>query len=531
MGGNPQSVTPNFDRLAADGMLFTNAHCSAPACNPSRTAIFSGLSPHKTGIYNNAQVMREVLPDATLLPRYFSDHGYWSAGSGKLLHYVVDARSWDDYFPEKEKENPFPRSYDPEPRPISLPRAGAWQYVDTDWGPLDVSDEEFGGDWLVSGWIGKQLSKKHQKPFFLACGIYRPHEPWFVPKQYFDKFPLESIKLPPGYKESDLDDVPDEGRNLARNRYLPHIQKQGQWKKAIQSYLASIHYADAMLGRVLDALEKGPNKNNTIVVLWSDHGWHLGEKEHWQKYTGWRLSTRVPLMVKVPPGVSPALPEGATAGSRCDQPVSLLGLFPTLNELCGLPPKGGLDGSSIVPLLRNPAAPGSPVALTFLHDGKSVSVSGKDWRYIRYSKGGEELYHVDRDPYEWKNLVNDPSHAGVLAQLRAEIPGQLAEVKPVSVKDLPALEWRPCSEIGMLPASEPDGAPMRLVLVNGREETIRFHRATNQGKLEAGTPLAAATQMEIKAEPGSVWVITRGPDNLMLGYFKVQDRAAKAVVP
>ncbi|MCB1129671.1 MAG: sulfatase [Verrucomicrobiae bacterium] len=529
MGGNPQSITPNFDRLAADGMLFTNAHCSAPACNPSRVSIFSGISPHKSGIYTNAQVLRDVLPDATLMPRYFSEHGYWSAGSGKLLHYIIDARSWDDYFPEKETEDPFPRTLYPDKRPVSLPVGGPWQYEETDWGPLDATDEEFGGDWLVSDWIGKQLAATHDKPFFLACGIYRPHEPWFVPKKYFDRFPLESIQLPPGYKEADLDDVPEEGQQLARNRYFPHILKEGQWKQGIQGYLASIHFADAMLGRVLDSLENGPNKDNTIVVLWSDHGWQLGEKEHWQKYTAWRLCTRVPLMVKVPAGASPALPDGVKPGSRCDEPVSLVGLFPTLNELCGLPAKDGLDGTSIVPLLKDPSASKDSAALTFLHDGKSVAVSGREWRYIRYAKGGEELYHISADPFEWNNVAADPAHAGVMEKLRARIPATIATVKPVAVKDLPAVDWHPCTDPAALPPSKPDGANMRFVLVNRREQTVRFHFVGPRGKPATGRQLGAAKRIEIKAKPGTVWAVT-GENEALLGYFVVGDRAAKGVI-
>ncbi|SVC52784.1 uncharacterized protein METZ01_LOCUS305638, partial [marine metagenome] len=283
LGGHPQARTPNIDRLAGSGMLFTNAHCPAPACNPSRTAIMSGISPHKSGLYGNGQNMRDILPDAVLLPRYFANHGYRSAGSGKLLHYFIDARSWDEYFPAKETEDPFPRTLYPKTRPVNLPRGGAWQYIETDWGALDVTDQEFGGDWAVSEWVGDQLGKRHKKPFFLACGIYRPHEPWFVPTKYFEQFPLEDIQLPPGFKEDDLADLPPAGLKLRDVPYFSHIREHKQWKQAIQGYLASIAFADAMIGRVLDALERGPNRDNTIVALWSDHGWHLGEKMRWQK--------------------------------------------------------------------------------------------------------------------------------------------------------------------------------------------------------------------------------------------------------
>ncbi len=187
LGGHPQSVTPNLDRLAASGVLFRNAYCPAPSCNPSRAAIFSSLPPHQSGLYQNMQKLWEVMPQAELLPKYFSKHGYWSASSGKMLHYVIDPQSWDDYFPSKEKDNPFPRTFQPAKRPVNLPRAGNWQYVETDWASLDVSDREYGGDWLVTKWIIEQLSKPSKMPYFLACGIFRPHEPWLIRLVWLDE--------------------------------------------------------------------------------------------------------------------------------------------------------------------------------------------------------------------------------------------------------------------------------------------------------------------------------------------------------
>ena len=427
LGGHPQTKTPNLDRLAASGVLFRNAYCPAASCNPSRSAIFSGLPPHRSGLYQNTQKMREVMPQAELLPRYFSRHGYWSAGSGKMLHYVIDPPSWDDYFPEKTKDNPFPRTFYPGKRPVSLPRAGDWQYVETDWAALEVTDEEFGGDWLVTKWIAEQLQREQEKPFFLACGIYRPHEPWFVPKAYFEPFPLESIQLPPGFKEGDLDDVPPVAQRLARNRYFAHIQKHGQWKHAIQAYLASIHFADAMLGRVLDALESGPHRDNTIVVLWSDHGWHLGEKEHWQKFTGWRVCARVPLMIRVPEG-APGLPEGTTAGGLCDRPVSLVDIFGTLTDLSGLPAREDIESRSLVPLLRDPDADWPHAAVTHLDRPENYAISTERWRYLHYLGAGEELYDIESDPHEWENLAPKPEHAARLAEMRALAPKPLAPI-------------------------------------------------------------------------------------------------------
>lgn len=428
LGGHPQTKTPNFDRLAASGVLFKNAYCPGASCNPSRAAILSGLPPHRSGLYNNRQKMREVMPQTELLPRYFSKHGYWSAGSGKILHYFIDAPSWDNYFPAKEKENPFPSTFYPAKRPVNLPRAGEWQYVETDWAALDVSDAQFGGDWLVTKWIGEQLQRQHEQPFFLACGLYRPHEPWFVPKQYFEPFPLESIQLPKGYKADDLDDLPAAGQRIARNRYFEHIRNEGQWKKGIQAYLAAIHFADAMLGRVLDALDKSPQRDNTIVVLWSDHGWHLGEKEHWQKFTGWRVCARVPLMVRVPKGV-PGLPEGTRPGSACDRPVSLTDLFATLTALCGLPAKQDIESRSFLPLLRDPAAPWPHAAITHLDRPENYAISTERWRYIHYFDGGEELYDIGSDPNEWTNLATKLDHREKLAELRALAP---KDIKPLS---------------------------------------------------------------------------------------------------
>jgi len=411
--------------------LFTNAHCAAPACNPSRTAIFTGLAPHRSGVYANGQKMRQLLPDAELLPGYLSRHGYWSGGSGKMLHYFIDAASWDEYYPKKETENPFPRHIPWGKRPKNLPRGGKWQYVETDWAAFDVSDEEFGGDYLVTKWVNAQLARKHEKPFFLACGIYRPHEPWFVPKKYFDMYPLDLVQMPPGLKADDLKDLPAAGQRRGPNRYLAHIRKHGQWKQGVQAYLASIAYADAMLGRVLDALEKSPHRDNTIVVLWSDHGWHLGEKQHWQKFTGWRVCTRVPLVIRVPKNTA-GLPAGTTPGSICTRPVNLLSLFPTVTQLCGLPGKSDNDGPSLVPLLKDVMAPWPHAAITQLERPGNYAVSTDDWRYIHYADGGQELYHIPTDRYEWTNLAKLPKHAAKLKELQALGPKDPVPFKPTA---------------------------------------------------------------------------------------------------
>jgi len=528
MGGHVQARTPNVDRLAASGMLFTNAHCAAPACNPSRTAIMTGRSPHASGLYANGQKMREVLPDAELLPKYFSRHGYWSAGSGKILHYFIDAPSWDEYYPAKETEDPFPRTLYPKRRPVSLPRGGPWQYVETDWGPLDATDEEFGGDWLVSKWIGEQLQKKHDKPFFLACGIYRPHEPWFVPKKYFDLFPIEDIQLPEGYKEDDLDDLPPAGKRRGPNRYFAHIRKHGQWKQGIQGYLASIAFADAMVGRVMNALETGPNRDNTIVVLWGDHGWHLGEKQHWQKFTGWRVCTRVPFIVRVP-ARTPGLAEGTSAGTTCTKPVNLLSLYPTLLELTGLPSKPDNDGPSIVPLLSNPQANWPHVSLTHLAEPGSYGLSTERWRYIHYANGDEELYDCQTDPYEWTNLATSAKHVTKLEKLRALAPTTFAPfIKPKDTS-LPKLTWHEVSDSG-IPASTPDGGTFDIVFINRHPDQVRIYAMDLQGRRQSQGSIASGRRLRRSTKPGSVWLVTDTEDR-PLGYFVVGDRSAQAVIP
>jgi arylsulfatase A-like enzyme len=530
LAGHPQAKTPNLDRLAASGILFTNAHCDAPACNPSRTAVFTGISPHRSGLYRNGQKMREALPDAELLPKTFSKAGYWAGGSGKMLHYFIDARSWDEYFPAKETENPFPDTLGPPKRPVSLPRGGPWQYYETDWGAIDATDEEYGGDYSVAEWVGERLSRKQDKPFFLACGIYRPHEPWFVPKKYFDAFPLDKIQLPPGYRADDLDDLSTAAKNLARNRYFAHIRAHKQWKQGIQGYLASIYFADAMLGRVLDALEKGPHADNTIVALWSDHGWHLGEKEHWQKFTTWRVCSRVPLILRVPKGV-PGLPLG-TASASCSKPVNLRSLAPTLLELTGLPPRKVHDGPSLVPLLANPKAEWPHVALTHLHHPGSFGLSAEGWRYLHFKDGEEELYDTANDPHEWRNLASLEKHRPILKRLRSLAPKTFADPVEPKIESLPALRWKPLAKGAKAPPSKPDGGTFDVTFLNRSKDKVQLLWMDRMGGSKPYAVIAPGGLYRQSTRPGAVWMIADAEDvaGRPLGYFEVGDRAARAVV-
>jgi len=531
MGGNSQTVTPNFDRLAKQSVMFTNAHCIAPSCGPVRAAMMTGITPWNSGLYRNDQPLRSVMPDVTLMPRHFANNGYHAFGSGKILHYVIDPPSWDDYFPAKDGDDPFPFTLYPKKRPVTLPRGGMWQYVETDWGPLDCTDEEFGGDYSVTKWVAEQLANPPEKPFFLACGLYRPHEPWFVPKKYFEPFPLDEIKLPEGYREDDLKDVPERGQKIARNRYFEHIQKEGQWKSGLQGYLASIHFADAMLGRVLDALEKSPRRDNTIVVLWSDHGWHLGEKEHWQKFTGWRVCSRVPFFMMVPKGC-PGLPQGTVPGV-CDQPVSTFDTYRTLLSLTGVPDRKELpvEGRDLTPLLANPKADWPHVAITQLGNPNEYAVSAKRFRYIHYVDGSEELYDLEKDPHEFVNLAGDPAHADKLAEMRAHAP---ADPKPLVVPggDIPELQDPPVMGLsrGEKPRSSKEGAAVPILVRNSKDAVVRLFRVEADGTRHDEGKIAVAKNRVLRTQAGMVWEVRLEKTGEDYGFFVVPDQAHKVLI-
>jgi arylsulfatase A-like enzyme len=431
LGGHVQARTPNLKRFTQEAVNFTHNYCASPACNPSRTALLSGIHTYNSGLYSNYQVWREVLPDVVTLPRYFSNHGYWAVGAGKIFHNnMPDPQSWDDYYPSKTKH--MPDYYIPNPQgTVNMPPFKN-MYGSFDWSPIDVPDEET-GDYRSVSWVIDQLRKPHEKPFFLACGIYRPHLPWYVPKKYFDLFPLEEVILPKVLK-NDLDDVGERARDIAARggNYHKHVIEAGQWKQAVQGYLASIAYADALVGELLDALENSPYASSTIVVLWSDHGWQLGEKEHWRKFALWENVVKTVLMIKSPKGC-PGLPEGSKASARCNRITSLLDIYPTLIDLCGLPTKKGLDGRSLVPLLREPESHWPHPAIT-TYDFSEFSVRTERWRYTRYIDDSEELYDHEQDPEEWTNLAGRPEYHKVILDLASHIPGNPAPLQDTSYK-------------------------------------------------------------------------------------------------
>ncbi|NND07358.1 MAG: sulfatase [Saprospiraceae bacterium] len=406
--GHPQSITPNLDQFAKEGITFTRAYCPAPACNPSRAAIMTGVRPSTSGVYINPQPWRKspVLADAETLPQYFRRHGYKALGSGKVFHgRYPDPASWNAYWPALDQQRPV------DPAPDDLPVNGIPNTRHFDWGPMNVGKEEM-GDWQVADWVSSQLQQSHESPFFLACGFFRPHLPWYAPAEYFDRFPLDKIVLPK-VMESDLDDIPQPGLDMINMKDHENVTRYKQWKKAVQGYLVSIHFMDDCLGKVLEALRASDHAGNTIVVLWSDHGWNLGEKHHWRKFALWENTTRTNLIIKRPGSMR--------MGLQCDQPVNLLDVYPTLLSLAGLPPNDKNEGTDLTPLLDHPNMQWLTPSIT-THGKDNHAVRLGNWRYIHYADASEELYNLKSDVHEWTNLADVEAYQDIKAQLKKHLP-------------------------------------------------------------------------------------------------------------
>ena len=423
MKGHPQAKTPNLDKLAARGLTFQNAQVAAPICNPSRAAFMSGQRPSTTGIYDNQQPAMPHLPRGICLNDYLRKFGYTSLGAGKIYHYRgYRAADWDNvYFPTD----------DTLPKHEAKRRPGPFGYrMFTDGEPDEPFNEQRAESKLVDAqsvsWCIDKLDQQ-KGPFFMVCGLHRPHTPWDVPKKYFDLYPLDSIQLPE-VRTNDLDDVPAAGRTFARPKAAhAAVVKAGVWKDRVRAYLASVSFADAQLGRLLDALETSAHRKNTIVIFVSDHGWHLGEKEHWAKSALWRQATRVPYIWVVPDLTKP--------GTQCDRAVDLMSLFPTICELAGVAVPKHAEGVSIKTLLANPAARWSHPALT-THLKNNHAVCTDEWRYIRYADDSEELYDQKSDPNEWNNVAGKPGLAKIKKELAKSFPSVNAE--PVAHREVPA---------------------------------------------------------------------------------------------
>lgn len=413
-GYRGQVFTPNIDRLAAQGVSFTNAHCPSPKCAPSRASILLGQMPSTTGLYDNGHWWRPNFPRAVSLPMLFGANGYRVVGAGKVFHHTAGNNppdQWDDFQRLVFRNDPWfrgnQRNY-PYSKPAANPPGFPFAKLsglphENDWGSLPIAEQEY-DDVLTAKYAVEYLEQRRQKqdqPFFLACGIFRPHLPWYVPQRFFDLYPIDGIKAPE-VLESDLDDVPAEGLKLAGSRRsdLEKIQKNDKTQHAIQAYLASISFADEQIGNVLKALEDSGEAHRTIVVFWSDHGWHLGEKNHWHKSTLWEEATRIPFILKRP----------GWSNHGCSEAVSLVDIFPTLIELCRLEARElqPLDGESLVPLLRQAGVEREKPAVIEFRKG-NAAVRDERFRLIRYADGLEELYDHSRDPHEWHNLASEPA--------------------------------------------------------------------------------------------------------------------------
>jgi iduronate 2-sulfatase len=424
---HPLVKSPNIDRLAARGVRFDRAYCQYPLCNPSRSSLLSGLRPDTSRIYGNGMPIRRQFPDIVTLPQMFKNQGYFSARVGKIYHYGVpgqigtsgldDPPSWDQFV------NPSGRDRDDQADVINFTpdrQLGAALC----WMEAKGTDAEQ-TDGKVASEAIKLLEEHKDKPFFLAVGFYRPHVPDIATSPYFALYPLDKVTLPdepPGH----IANIPPIALTCNPLNYGLDPQKLRIFKRA---YFASISFVDAQVGKVLDALERLKLADNTIVVIWGDHGWSLGEHGQWQKMLLFEEVARVPFMI--------AMPKSKVTGV-CRRTVELVDMYPTLADLCGLTAPANLEGKSLRPLLENPNAPWTMPAITQVlrnRDGKGVmgySIRNERWRYTEWDAGaaGAELYDQDADPHEYQNLANDAKYASTVAELQALLP----KTKPAGIQ-------------------------------------------------------------------------------------------------
>ncbi len=421
LGGHPHAITPNIDRLAARGALFTSAHTQAPLCGPSRASIMSGLRPSTTGIYGqiNDDQLRDahpVLNNLRFLPEYFADHGYHTMGVGKLFHQHAP----DGVFAESGGREPGFGPF-PEER-FHWEREG----TSTDWGSFPEADSLM-PDYRSATWASARLAAEYGEPFFLAVGFLRPHVPWYAPPTWFDKHPIDSLALP-SYRADDLNDVSATALAMATVPPMPTTDwaiAAGQWEAIVQAYLASVSFVDAQVGRVLDALDASGHADDTIVVLFSDHGYHIGEKGRFAKHSLWEPATRVPLVVAGP---------GVPGGVRVPAAVELLDVYPTLVDLAGLPENDSNEGESLRSVITVSDDEDADVAIT-TYGRQNHGLRAGALRYIRYEDGSEELYDLDLDPEEWTNLAPDPRYRHVMDSLAQRLPARDAEWSALSEID------------------------------------------------------------------------------------------------
>lgn len=408
MEGHPQAKTPNMDKLASRGVLFNNAQCQAPVCNPSRASLMTSLYPSTTGIYflDPDIVDSPVANGNTLMPKRFQNEGYTVFGAGKLLHNGagINETHIPNYAGDFGGFGPIPKE-----KISNFPGHPLW-----DWGVYPEKDEQM-PDYKIATWTEKKLKERMGRPFWMGVGFYRPHVPQFAPQKWFDMYPIESVQLPKTISD-DLSDISQYGIDITRLKHVSPthewVLENDQWKRLVQSYLACVSFVDEQVGRVITALDNGAYGDNTYVVLFSDHGFHLGEKERYAKRSLWEDGTRVPLII-----VGPGIPKGKV----CNKPVQLLDIYPTLLDLSNLSPDPKLEGNSLVSLLKNTESDWPHYARTSFGLG-NYAITSEQFRFIQYNDGSEEFYDHKTDPREWYNLVTKSEYSKIIEEHRSQIP-------------------------------------------------------------------------------------------------------------
>ncbi len=451
LGGHPLVKTPNMDRLAAMGVGFTNAHTQAPVCNPSRSSFLTGLRPTTTGIYALNGWFRDIekYKDHLTMHQYFEKHGYTTMTTGKVFH--------DAYPPaDRRKDGPevtkwgFKGAFLPRPAEPIVKNTG---HPLIDWGVYPEEDSQQ-DDWKVADWAIEQLESPPKKsPFFLSVGFRHPHVPLYATQKWFDLYPEEDYLLPV-VRADDRDDIPFFSWYLHWDLPEPRLawlMMNHEWKAKVRGYLASVSFADMLVGRLLDALKKEELIENTIIVLLSDHGYHLGTKAISGKNTLWHESTRVPLIF-AGPGVQ-------EIGKTSNEPAELLDIFPTLIDLAGLPENKAIDGHSLKPILTDIKTQREWPAHT-CHGPGNHSIVTNQWRFIQYADGSEELYNFIEDPYEWNNLASLPGYQPILNEMRKHIPDNITPplsgntVRLMEMREgVPFWQGKPISEDAKIPMS------------------------------------------------------------------------------
>lgn len=524
LGGHPQSETPNIDALAARGVLFSNAHCNAPTCNPSRKSFLSGLYPKSNGKYfNGGGGMKKGPPffgdqpvsgptsksapkSYTHMHQHFKNQGYRVVSGGKVAHGPIASLVGEEALDASANRKKAPFNH--EGAGYASERRNVWGQF----GPTNQTDSQT-SDYKIAHWAIDQWNTVTDEPLMMTVGIFKPHTPLTVPKAYFDKFPLEFIQLPAMPDFDDMEDLSEYATWIARytnfdykfdprsvHEEILHRGGEEEWKYMVQSYLACINYADTQVGHLLEALKENPRGRETMIILTGDHGWHLGEKGHWCKSALWIDATHIPYIV-----VAPGLAEPGTVNL---QPISLVDTYPTMCDFAGIPQPEHLDGESLIPLLTDPNATRDAAFISY--GPENTAMQTERYRYIRYEDGSEELYDHQNDPHEWTNQSNNPEFSELKAKLKAAVL-EFQEVTPDSDTDEPGIK-----EMNKAMPEKKAQSPAESVTAAPPAPTGNYEmRQWAAGKAKAAQGAFIRTlvsskgreQVELKAADGTVFTI------------------------